>query len=133
MPPMLGAARARRMRQTVRNRGPPLPIVAPARYACGMPQHDAPRERFTIERDGQLAQLVYRAVANRLLLLHTEVPEALGGRGIGGELVEMALERARRDALVVVPHCPFARAWVRRHPSAAEGITISWPAEPPDG
>ncbi|HET7637011.1 MAG TPA: GNAT family N-acetyltransferase [Candidatus Limnocylindria bacterium] len=98
-----------------------------------MPQHDAPRERFTIERDGQVAQLVYRVVANRLLLLHTEVPAALGGRGIGGELVEMALERARGDALVVVPHCPFARAWVRRHPSAAEGITISWPAEPPDG
>jgi predicted GNAT family acetyltransferase len=55
------------------------------------------------------------------------VPEELGGRGIGGILVQAALARARRDQLTIVPTCPFARSWLEKHPDAAEGITIAWP------
>ena len=43
--------------------------------------------RFELVTDGMIAVLVYRRRADRLVIVHTEVPEALGGRGIGGMLV----------------------------------------------
>ena len=53
------------------------------------PQHD----RFRYTEDGVDAQLLYRAEGGKLILVHTEVPDALGGRGIGGRLVRAAAER----------------------------------------
>ena len=59
---------------------------------------DRPEEhRFVVTVDGHTAELVYRLRKDRLVLIHTEVPEALGGRGLGGELVEAAIDRAVRD------------------------------------
>ena len=51
----------------------------------------------------------------RLILVHTEVPEHLAGRGIGGSLVRAALDRAASDHLTIVPRCPFARRWLKNH------------------
>jgi predicted GNAT family acetyltransferase len=83
---------------------------------------------FQIPVDGHLARLVYRIRAGRLILIHTEVPEELEGRGLGGQLVSMALDRAKAEGLVVVPECPFARSWLERHPDRAAGISIDWSA-----
>ena len=83
-------------------------------------------ERFVIEEDGDTAELVYHLNGKRLVLIHTEVPDALGGHGMGGQLVQAALDRARREGLTVVPKCPFARSWLEQHPDAADGITIAW-------
>ncbi len=60
-------------------------------------------ERFEVVDDGHVAELVYHLHGTRLTLIHTEVPEALGGRGLGGLLVRAALERARREHLTIVP------------------------------
>jgi predicted GNAT family acetyltransferase len=60
------------------------------------------------------------------VLVHTEVPEQLGGRGIGGQLVRAALEWAARDGLVIVPWCPFARKWLTDHPEATAAVGIDW-------
>jgi predicted GNAT family acetyltransferase len=75
--------------------------------------------RFELTVDGHLAELIYRRVGDRLILLHTGVPDDLGGKGIGGKLVTAAVERAAREGLTVVPQCPFARAWLNRHPDVA--------------
>ena len=83
-------------------------------------------ERFVIEEDGHTAELVYHLNGKRLVLIHTEVPDELGGRGMGGRLVQAALDRARREELTVVPKCPFARSWLEKHPDATDGITIAW-------
>lgn len=91
---------------------------------------DQPRHRFTVDEDGETAQLVYDIEPGRLILVHTEVPDALGGRGIGGALVRSALDRARAEGLTVLPWCPFARRWLRAHPDAAEGVTIDWSTRP---
>ncbi len=80
--------------------------------------------RFELERDGHLAELVYQVDGDRLVLVHTGVSEELGGQGLGGRLVEAAVERARRDGLTVVPVCPFARRWLRRNPDARSGVEI---------
>jgi uncharacterized protein len=82
--------------------------------------------RFELAADGLLAILRYRRNGNRLVLIHTEVPEQLEGRGLGGALVRAALDRAARDGLTVVPLCPFARGWLDRHPDPATEVTIDW-------
>ena len=51
--------------------------------------------RFELTMDGHTAELVYRIVGGHLVLVHTEVPEALEGRGIGGALVEAARRPVR--------------------------------------
>jgi predicted GNAT family acetyltransferase len=83
-------------------------------------------ERFVLEQDGHAAELVYHVNGTRFVLIHTEVPEKLGGHGIGGRLVQAALDRARAEGLTVVPKCPFARSWLEQHPDVAGGVTIDW-------
>jgi uncharacterized protein len=92
---------------------------------------DTDAGRLVIEEDGVEAELFYRERAGRLIVIHTEVPDALGGRGIGGRLVRAALARARTEALTLVPWCPFARRWLTDHPDEAEGVSIDWDTLPP--
>ena len=86
--------------------------------------------RFELVVDGLTAVLTYRSRGDRLVLVHEEVPEALSGRGIGGALVKAAIARAVEADLTVVPRCPFARAWLERHPDETGAVTIEWPAAP---
>lgn len=85
---------------------------------------DIAAHRFVIEESGAVAELVYRVDGDRLVLVHTGVPEALGGRGLGGALVRGALARASHEGLTIVPRCEFARGWLEKHPDAIEGLTI---------
>jgi uncharacterized protein len=82
--------------------------------------------RLEIHEDGELAELVYRTRAGRLVLVHTEVPEALGGRGLGGQLVLAAIDKAAHDGTTLVPLCPFARGWLQRHSDQAARVPIDW-------
>jgi predicted GNAT family acetyltransferase len=84
--------------------------------------------RFEISEGGHLAELSYHRNGNRLVLIHTEVPEELEGRGLGGRLVVAAVDRAAREGLTIVPFCPFARGWLERHSDVADRVAIDWPA-----
>ena len=86
---------------------------------------DAARYELTV--DGTLAELVFRRNGDRLVLVHTEVPAALEGKGIGGRLVRAAVDDARDNNLLLVPLCPFAKAWLERHPEVAASVRIDWP------
>ena len=86
--------------------------------------------RFVYRADGAEAQLVYRRNGKRLILVHTEVPDELGGRGIGGRLVQAAVDVARAYSWTIVPWCPFARKWLENHPDNVDGVVIDW-SEPP--
>lgn len=79
---------------------------------------DAPeRERFEVTVDGELAGfLVYHRRKGLLALVHTEVDESFGGRGLGGKLARFALDQARERGLSVLPFCAFVNEWIRRHP-----------------
>jgi predicted GNAT family acetyltransferase len=72
--------------------------------------------RFETTTEGQISFLTYRREGSSLVLLHTEVPEALGGRGIGSALTRHALETARADGLSVVPLCSFVATYIERRP-----------------
>jgi uncharacterized protein len=82
--------------------------------------------RFELAEDGQLAYLVYRIRGDRMVVIHTEVPEALGGRGIGGLLISAAVDRAAADGRTIVPLCPFALSWLQRHRDAAAKVPVDW-------
>jgi predicted GNAT family acetyltransferase len=62
------------------------------------------------------------------VLIHTETPDELEGRGIGSALVRAALDAAAAAGLTLVPRCPFAREWLERHPEEAARVQIDWPS-----
>ena len=82
---------------------------------------DSSRHRFEVHAPEGVAHLAYDLSDGRLVLIHTEVPSNLEGRGIGGQLVQAAVAFAKQEQLKVVPLCPFARTYLRRHPELAEG------------
>jgi len=72
--------------------------------------------RFEARVGEDLAILMYMRQPNALVLTHTEVPEELEGRGLGGDLARAAMEYARAEGLRIVPRCPFVVTWLKRHP-----------------
>ena len=73
--------------------------------------------RFEMASGGAVASVEYeRAGDRRITLLHTEVPEALSGQGVGSKLVRGVLDALRAEGAKVVPRCEFVAAYVERHP-----------------
>jgi predicted GNAT family acetyltransferase len=79
-------------------------------------------QRFEARVDGTVAGvIVYRErPGNGLVLLHTEVDDAVEGKGVGSRLAAGALDDVRRRGLTVVPLCPFVSAYLKRHPEYAD-------------
>ncbi|KAB2875816.1 MAG: N-acetyltransferase [Pseudorhodoplanes sp.] len=75
------------------------------------------QHRFELDVDGHTALVVYRREAGTITFVHTEVPGALRGRGIGSRLATGALERARAGGLTVVAQCPFIARYIATHPA----------------
>ena len=87
--------------------------------------HNATKQRFEIDIDGQLSVLEYTFKNHRLFLMHTEVPLALESQGLGTELAHAALEYARQNELTVVVICPFVQEYVGSHPEYQSFVTTS--------
>ena len=87
---------------------------------------DAAASRYVLQESGAEAELVYVIDGDRMILVHTGVPDEWGGHGIGGRLVRAALARAAVNELTVVPLCPFARRWLEDHPDESAGVTVDW-------
>jgi predicted GNAT family acetyltransferase len=88
--------------------------------------NDERERRFITSGNGATAELVYRVHGDRLVLVHTGVPDELEGQGVGSALVAAAIDYAEERGFVVEPRCPFARAWLERHPEIAQRVTIDW-------
>ena len=78
------------------------------------------RHRFELDADGHVAFSNYKRAGNVITIQHTEVPKELGGRGIGSALARGVLEFARGQGLKVVPHCPFVKSYIDKHPEFAD-------------
>ncbi|HVU00570.1 MAG TPA: GNAT family N-acetyltransferase [Polyangiaceae bacterium] len=74
------------------------------------------RSRFELAVDGAVAFSKYRRDGNVVTFIHTEVPEALEGRGIGSALAKGALDLVREKGERVIPKCPFIRSYIEKHP-----------------
>ena len=76
-------------------------------------------QRLEIEQDGAIAFLNYSVNDQRQLTIwHTEVPDHLRGKGVGGQLVEKALALAAEKGWSIQPLCSFAKDYIARHPSS---------------
>lgn len=73
-------------------------------------------ERYESVVNGELAYLQYRLDPGRMVLIHTEVPPDLEGKGIGSALARRALNDAAQRDLEVVPECQFVASFIREHP-----------------
>ncbi|TMI99209.1 MAG: N-acetyltransferase [Alphaproteobacteria bacterium] len=83
-------------------------------------RQNPPHHRFELDVDGHQAVAHYRLAPGIITFTHTEVPEALSGRGIGSKLIQGALGAARAQGLKVVAECPFVRGYVAKHPEFAD-------------
>jgi predicted GNAT family acetyltransferase len=78
--------------------------------------HNPEQSRFEIVQDGHTAELVYRLKPDKIVMVHTGVPQELEGRGLAKELAVAGLAYAREHGLKVVPLCPFVAGYVKQHP-----------------
>jgi predicted GNAT family acetyltransferase len=88
------------------------------------------KARYEITADAEMAGFVdYRRSQNSIAFLHAEVDPPFRGRGIGGRLVQGALDSARGQGLEVLPLCPFVRSWIGEHPDYADLVQAGRRAE----
>ena len=78
--------------------------------------HNEPEGRFEIWIDDSLSKLDYHRDGHTMIMVHVGVPFELRHQGIAARLTQAALDYADRNALRVIPMCPYAAAYVRRHP-----------------
>ncbi len=57
-----------------------------------------------------------RASESLIIVDHTEVPDAMRGKGAGQALAEHAVAEARKGGWKIIPLCPFMKAQMDRHP-----------------
>lgn len=76
--------------------------------------------------------LDYQETSELVVLMHTEVPRAFEGRGVGGALARAALDDIRARGLKALVVCPFIIAWLHRHPDYADVLYNAPPATTTD-
>ncbi len=71
--------------------------------------------RFELKQGDETAFILYTRTPGSLRLVHTEVPAALQGKGVGSDLVRSVLRLADEQGLTVIPSCPFVADYLKRH------------------
>ena len=72
---------------------------------------------YEITVDGEHAGLAaFLEKDGATVFTHTEIDDAFGGRGLGGQLARAALDDVRARGGKVVPRCPFIKSWIDKHP-----------------
>ena len=84
------------------------------------------RGRFEI-RDGERVAgfATYHVDDGLMTLPHTEIDPAMGGRGLGTQLVSGVLTAARERSLHVLPYCSFIRKYLLDHPQELDLVAES--------
>ena len=87
-------------------------------------REDGPTKgRYVARVDGidAEAELVYRHAGPKLIIaVHTEVPDAFRGRGLGRLLATRMVEDARKEGGKIVAQCTFVKAERQKHPEWAD-------------
>lgn len=81
------------------------------------------RSRFEARSDGDVVGFVqYRRTPEAVVLLHTEVSDAVAGQGVGSRLVRGTLATLLAEGLTVVDECPFIGRFLDRHPGEYDQV-----------
>ncbi|MGV8885653.1 MAG: GNAT family N-acetyltransferase [Microbacteriaceae bacterium] len=80
--------------------------------------HAAEESQYRLLVDGEQSGLIdYSVRGNTIHLTHTEVDPSKQNNGLGGTLVQGALDQIRAEtAHRVAPDCPFVAEWIDGHP-----------------
>ena len=80
--------------------------------------NDTGTQRYRLMRGEQeLGFVEYDPVGEQSILIkHTEVRSEFEGKGYGSELVRRTLDDVRQQGKSVIPICPYAMNFIRRHP-----------------
>ena len=92
-------------------------------------RHHPETHRFEAKVNGYEAFNEYQIRGDRILFLHTEVPAAIAGHGIAAKIAQTALDYARVKNLVVLPYCPYFKAYIREHPAYEELVQANFPLD----
>ncbi len=76
--------------------------------------------RFELVENGMTAFADYHRHGDRITIPHVEADVGLQGTGAAGRLMEGLVEHIRADHLKLVPACPYAATWMKRHPEHAD-------------
>lgn len=88
--------------------------------------YDEAARRHELRIDGELVGWLDELPGGEsVILAHTEVLEGHEGEGLGGKLVRGAIEAIAGQGKTVLPTCPFAAAYLSRHPELAEHVDPS--------
>jgi predicted GNAT family acetyltransferase len=80
-------------------------------------------DRFTISLEGNVVGLTaYLERGEQRVFFHTEVDEAVGGRGLATVLIGEALTQTKAQGWRIVPVCPTVIAYVRQHPEFSDVV-----------
>ncbi len=75
------------------------------------------KRRYEVTVEGEVAGASYYRDADGVrIVTHTEVGDEFEGQGVGGRLIAGALDDIRARGLRIKPVCPFAAAYIKRHP-----------------
>ncbi|WP_322969604.1 GNAT family N-acetyltransferase [Faecalibacter sp. LW9] len=83
--------------------------------------------RFELTVDGIIAFIDFKQKDQLIKLIHTEVPEALGGRGVAAALVEKTLVFLETNNFSLYPYCPYVYAYIKRHPDWKRVVDPTFP------
>ncbi len=72
--------------------------------------------RFELTVDNYIAFIDFKQQDQLIKLIHTEVPEELGGRGVAAALVEKTLVYLEDNHYSLYPYCPYVYAYIKKHP-----------------
>lgn len=75
------------------------------------------QSRFELDVDGIVAFVEYRKSPGAITLVHTEVPTALGGQGVGSRLARATLDAVRAQGRKTKVECEFLQAFMTKNPS----------------
>jgi hypothetical protein len=85
------------------------------------------RIRRLEEREGNSVAFLSYSIddQNQMTIWHTEVPPPLQHMGVGGKLVEEAVQLASRDSSRLRIVCQFAKEHLARHPELTERYAVA--------
>lgn len=79
------------------------------------------------EAGESVAEVYYPPVSSKVVdIRHTVVNSSLGGKGIGGEMLQMVAEQLEKEGRKARLTCPYAKRWWEKHPEYSHLSTNSF-------
>lgn len=96
-------------------------------------RHNPEGSRFEILVEGALAGFsMYTheetSTSRQRIFFHTEIDDALGGRGLAGTLTRSALQASVQEGYRLVAVCPYVARWLRTHHDVDDAVDAVRPS-----